>query len=90
MKSIVKRWMDDNRADTQALADGNVQAFFRELGFRYFKYFQVITLFQILFFQFHPSYVGLSASVSYFKLFLLQARRSSLYYYFVHGALLWK
>ena len=35
MKSIVKRWMIENQADTQALADGDAQAFFRELGFRY-------------------------------------------------------
>ena len=39
MKSIVKRWMIENQADTQALADGDAQAFFRELGFRYLFFF---------------------------------------------------
>ena len=35
LKSVVKRWMVDNQANTHSLAEGNVDEFFKEVGFRY-------------------------------------------------------
>ena len=47
MKPVVKRWMVDNQANTHSLAQGKVDEFFKELGFRYaffFSFFLLLTL----------------------------------------------